>query len=501
MEASVVRRNHGKNQRAPTRACDDADARVGLFLQQGLFHQLVGDRVADELGVARDLELLHDPRLVGARGLGGEVEVPRDRLEALAAGELEEDLALAVRQQLVGGLGGAVAEREALGELRADVPSARGDLAERADQLLGLAVLRYIARRAGLEHSRGDRALGVHAVHEHRQLRMLRLDALYQLDRIGAGHANVHQHDVDRRRAQLLVHVLAVDCLGSNHDVGRHREDVAQPPPHHGVVVSDQYPDLLHSPWTGIDTDTWVPSPGTLEMFRLPCSMMTRSRMPSKPKVFFFPAASRSNPLPSSLMSRRTCEVSRRSRISTLRAPAWRAMLVSDSCRMRNRTMLRSSERSTSPFSTLTAQGIPLRFWNSSTSHSTPGRMPRSSAAGRSAVATLRTIWIRASTRFFRSCTCPATRGAFFPDSRPMTERSILRAVSACPISSWISRAMWARSPSRTDSWCAESSRSISWCSRSAFSAFFRSVISMAWNSTTLRPPVSISAAEASASR
>src|SRR5882672_200671 len=60
---------------------------------------------------------------------------------------------------------------------------------------------------------------------------------------------------------------------------------------------------------------------------------------------------------------------------------------------------------------------------------------------------------------------------------------------------------MCARSPSRTDSWCAESSRSSSWCSRSAFSAFFRSVMSIPWNSTTLWPPESIRAAEARTSR
>src|SRR5215467_12229152 len=99
-EASMFRERQTKNQPAPTWAWDVAYPRVGVFLQD-LLDQLVRDRVADELGVAPDLELLHDPGLVRARSLGAEVQIPGDRLEGLSRGELGEDLALPVREQLV----------------------------------------------------------------------------------------------------------------------------------------------------------------------------------------------------------------------------------------------------------------------------------------------------------------------------------------------------------------------------------------------------------------
>src|SRR5258706_263785 len=133
---------------------------------------------------------------------------------------------------------------------------------------------------------------------------------------------------------------------------------------------------------------------------------------------------------------------------------------------IRNSTMLRSSPTGMSLCTTLTVQRIPLRFWNSSTSHSTPGRIPRSSAAGRKAVATSLTTWMMASTRPFNSCTCSLIWGVASPNFRVKRERSILSAVRAWPSSSWISRAIWARSPSRTESWCADSSRSNSCCSK-----------------------------------
>src|SRR5258706_16216571 len=106
-----------------------------------LLHQVVREGVADQLGIRLQIELLHDSRFIGARRLRAEVELFCDRLQGLSGSEQEEYLALTVGEQLVQRPAGAVAEGELLGELRTDVPSPRGDLSQRREQLLGLAVL------------------------------------------------------------------------------------------------------------------------------------------------------------------------------------------------------------------------------------------------------------------------------------------------------------------------------------------------------------------------
>jgi len=67
--------------------------------------------------------------------------------------------------------------------------------------------------------------------------------------------------------------------------------------------------------------------------------------------------------------------------------------------------------------------------------------------------------------------------GLLSPNLIPSTDRSILRAVSACPSSSWISRATCARSSSRTESWWADNSRSRSACVCSDPSAALSSAV------------------------
>src|SRR5712671_4625358 len=251
-----------KNQRAPTSLWESAHGRVGEFLRFAaclrqtsggsspgrLLHQVVREGVADQLGIRLQIELLHDSRFIGARRLRAEVELFRDRLQGLSGSEQEEYLALTVGEQLVQrpAGAGAVAEGELLGKLRTDVPSPRGDLSQRREQLLGLAVLGDVAGRTRFQHPRRDRALRVHAVDEHGDLRMLRLDARDQLDGIGGGHRDVHQQDVERLLAQLFQQLLAVARFGDDLEIRRRLEDVPDPASNHRMVIGDQYSDRIH---------------------------------------------------------------------------------------------------------------------------------------------------------------------------------------------------------------------------------------------------------------
>src|SRR5712671_2002907 len=251
-----------KNQRAPTSLWESAHGRVGEFLRFAaclrqtsggsspgrLLHQVVREGVADQLGIRLQIELLHDSRFIGARRLRAEVELFRDRLQGLSGSEQEEYLALTVGEQLVQrpAGAGAVAEGELLGELCTDVPSPRGDLSQRREQLLGLAVLGDVAGCTRFQHPRSDRALRVHAVDEHGDVRMLRLDARDQLDGIGGGHREVHQQDVERFFAQLFQQLPAVPRFGGDHEIRCRLEDVPDPASNDDMVIGDQYSDRLH---------------------------------------------------------------------------------------------------------------------------------------------------------------------------------------------------------------------------------------------------------------
>ena len=117
-----------------------------------------------------------------------------------------------------------------------------------------------------------------------------------------------------------------------------------------------------------------------------------------------------------------------------------------------------SSERRTS---------APVRRSNSCPCHSSAASSPRSSRTPGRSSAEMRRTWSMISSviadmvwSFSRSASrgSPAAPAA----RRPIQARSILSAVSACPSSSWISRAIPVRSSSRADSTCAESARSCS---------------------------------------
>ena len=104
--------------------------------------------------------------------------------DGLAGRQQLEHLELAVGQALVRRpLALAGEERgERLGELRADVPAPRGDLADRVDQLVGRRLLREKAGGTGLERANRVLVLGVHREDQHRELRPLAPDPREELE-------------------------------------------------------------------------------------------------------------------------------------------------------------------------------------------------------------------------------------------------------------------------------------------------------------------------------
>src|SRR5207244_1314159 len=81
---------------------------------------------------------------------------------------------------------------------------------------------------------------------EHRYLRVLRLDALDQIDCVGAGHGDIHQEDLELAPLQLLQDLSAADCLARDGEIGRRFQYMPQAPPHDRVVIRHEYPDRFH---------------------------------------------------------------------------------------------------------------------------------------------------------------------------------------------------------------------------------------------------------------
>ena len=69
--------------------------------RRDVLEQALGERVADELGAAREPELLHDVRAVRLRRADGDVEHLRDLLVRVAEREQAEHLALAVGERIL----------------------------------------------------------------------------------------------------------------------------------------------------------------------------------------------------------------------------------------------------------------------------------------------------------------------------------------------------------------------------------------------------------------
>src|SRR5581483_9901741 len=134
------RRVRAGGRRAPLRrlrAAQRAGALREALGRRFFGEQVVRDRVADELGAARDVQLAHDVRAVRLGGADRDVELPPDLLIRVPQCEQAQDLALALAQRIVGRtpLRGRVRRNQPRAELGVDVAAASRNLADGVDHL------------------------------------------------------------------------------------------------------------------------------------------------------------------------------------------------------------------------------------------------------------------------------------------------------------------------------------------------------------------------------
>src|SRR2546425_751101 len=100
--------------------------------------QTQANRVADDAGSVRRVELLHDPGPVGLDGLGADHEELGDLLRRLALGDKLQHLAFPRRQRIDGQRRlRQVRLHQGARDSRAQVHHARQDLVDRSDQIRG----------------------------------------------------------------------------------------------------------------------------------------------------------------------------------------------------------------------------------------------------------------------------------------------------------------------------------------------------------------------------
>src|SRR5437763_7542343 len=410
------------------------------------------DDVADQVRVGLEVQLAQQAAAVGADGLRPDRQGDRDLLVGLPGPEQAQHLILARREGLVRSTGEPRAQLDGqpLGERGADVGAAGVRLLHRGEQLgrrLGLA---HVARRAGAERLHGELPLRVHAHDQHGDAGESLPQLADQRNESGAGHADVQNDDV---RAGALEPAQQLTALGGLADdlaqvvVGG---ELANAGADQLMVVRDDDPD--HSRLGKVSVSV-VPRPRSPVMVTVPPRLVARSRMPRSPSERESERAPSLMPRPLSWTLSSSASAESVNRTSTRVAPACRATLVRDSWKIRKAAVARPASTAGCSAGTSTRQAMPVRVSNSRACHWMAAWRPSSSSTpGRSSVA-MRWIAPAVSSRIdSMPSTLPASSGAGWGSRRLSQVRSILRAVSACPSSSWISRAIRVRSASRTAS-------------------------------------------------
>src|SRR5688500_1893939 len=411
------------------------------------------DRVVHQLCVGLHVHLAQDAGAVRGDRVGREEELVGDLPHGLARGDHPHDLVFAVGERLVQRLAAVVLELEGelLAERGRDVAPAAGDLADRAHELLGRAFLGQVARSAGFQRAHRVAVLGVHGEDQHRAARIALAQLLDELQAVLAGHVVVEHGDFPGHAPREVDDFLAVARLAYDGEVGLNREHLPQSLPDHRVVVGDD--DFHGRPLSlvrvGMTTETRVPCPAAPEMFTSPPKSSARSCMPSRPSDLRPFRSLSAMPTPLSCTSRLTCSSVTPRSMSTRVARECRATLVRISWKMRNAVVETSMSSLVVSGGSFTRQRTPVRFWNSFACQPIAATSPMSSSiSGRRPVAILRTVCTVESISLDMESVFSSSAGSFRRLASQPT--SILMPVSTWPSSSWISRAICARSSSLT---------------------------------------------------
>src|SRR5947209_4356369 len=173
--------------------------------------ELVPNRVVYERCVARQAELAQDARAIGADRARREAHLAGDLADLLAGGKQPHHAVLAIRELLVQRLLriARALRGQDLGERRAHVFPAIGDLANRGGELLRRAVLRDVARAAGAQHARAMHIFRVHAEDQHRLAGEFFLDIAEQIESAAPGHGEIEDRHVPFDLARKLERLVA----------------------------------------------------------------------------------------------------------------------------------------------------------------------------------------------------------------------------------------------------------------------------------------------------
>src|SRR5205823_4953661 len=236
-----------------------------------------------------------------------------------------------------GGLGsGGVLLDEPAGGPGSEERLAFGDDAERAQEIRGLGVLDEEAAGSGtqrLEHVLVEIERGEDDDAHRGELAVLG-DGPGGGETIGAGHANVHQHDVGTLRPGQGHGLVAVTGFPDDFDVGLGVEECPQPPAYQRLIISEHDADHAGSP-RGSSARTAKPRPGRGPAESSPPTEAARSRIPAMPFPPLGTPSSLGEAAPSSSTSTVSDPLPTCTRTTASGGRAWRATLVSDSCTMR----------------------------------------------------------------------------------------------------------------------------------------------------------------------
>lgn len=103
------------------------------------------------------------------------------------------------------------------------------------------------------------------------------------LDAVEVGHADVHDHDVGAGAAGKPDGLAAGAGLADDRHVGGGLDEHREGLPDQGLVVGEQYADHATPPLRGRTAATAKPPSGRGPAERVPPTLRTRSRMPTRP--------------------------------------------------------------------------------------------------------------------------------------------------------------------------------------------------------------------------
>src|SRR5437879_1456992 len=234
--------NSGRPRPRAASAAARQVSRAASGYQDHSGHQLVLQRVADQLGGGLQPHLSAEAGAIGADRFHAERELRSDLAHRLPDGDRTEDLVLAIRKQLVfrDSVGRLDGEGQVLGHRRGQIFPAGEHGLDRPDQLLGGALLAEIAGRTSLHDPHGELLRWMDAQDEYWHSRAQSLEIAQHLQPVASRHADVQNYDVPIRSPEELKRRCGVAGLADHHRRELIRQDLPETAPDDRMVIRDE---------------------------------------------------------------------------------------------------------------------------------------------------------------------------------------------------------------------------------------------------------------------